>query len=70
MSYFLIVMLNVVFSYCYAECCYAECRYVECLYAEYRYAECRYAECHDAECRGTKRSIAKPIMLGMKEEAN
>jgi hypothetical protein len=31
-------MLNVLFSYCYAECDYAECRY-----AEYHYAECRGA---------------------------
>jgi hypothetical protein len=33
-------MLNVVFSYCYAECRFAECRYAEC-----RYAECRGAKC-------------------------
>jgi hypothetical protein len=25
-----VVILNVVFSYCYAECYYAECRYAEC----------------------------------------
>jgi hypothetical protein len=37
-------MLNVVFSYCYAECRYAECRCVEYRYAEYRYAECRGAK--------------------------
>ncbi len=36
-------MLNVVFSYCYAECHYAECRYAECHYTECRYAECRGA---------------------------
>jgi hypothetical protein len=30
-------MLNVLFSYCYAECDY------ECRYAEYHYAECRGA---------------------------
>jgi hypothetical protein len=44
-------MLNVVFSYCYAECHNAECRYAECHYAQCRYAECRYAECRYAECR-------------------
>ncbi len=31
-----VVMLNVVFSYFYAECHCAESRYVECRYAEYR----------------------------------
>ncbi len=36
-SHFLIVVLSVTFSYCYAEC---------------GYAGCRYAECHSAECRG------------------
>jgi hypothetical protein len=36
-------MLNVVFSYCYAEGCDAECHY----------AVCRYAECCYAESRGT-----------------
>jgi hypothetical protein len=29
------VMLNVVFSYCYAECCFAECHYAECCGAIY-----------------------------------
>ncbi len=29
-----LIMLNVVFSYCYAECYYAECHYVECRGAE------------------------------------
>jgi hypothetical protein len=37
-----IVRLNVVFSYCHAECHYAESPY----------AECHNAECHYAECRG------------------
>ncbi len=32
-------MLNVVFSYCYAECHYTECHYAECLYAECRGAD-------------------------------
>jgi hypothetical protein len=36
-----VVMLNVAFSYSYAECCYAECHFDECRYAECRYAECR-----------------------------
>ncbi len=27
---FLMVVLSVAFSYCYAECHYAECRYAEC----------------------------------------
>jgi hypothetical protein len=31
-------MLNVIFSYCYADCRHALCRY----------AECRYADCHSA----------------------
>jgi hypothetical protein len=39
-----VVMLNVVFSYCYAECRYAECRGAYCCHAECRYAKCRYAE--------------------------
>jgi len=34
-------MLNIVFSYCYAEC---------------RYAEWDYAQCHYAECRGAFKS--------------
>jgi hypothetical protein len=34
-----LILLNVVFSYCYAECHYAECNYVE----------CHHAECRDAE---------------------
>jgi hypothetical protein len=40
-----VVMLNDVFSYCYAECHYAECPYAECRYDACRYAECRYDEC-------------------------
>ncbi len=47
-----VIVLNVAFIYCFAECHYAECRYAECHYAECRYAECRYAECRYAECRG------------------
>jgi hypothetical protein len=34
----IVIMLNVVFSYCYVECCYFE----------YHYTESRYAECRDA----------------------
>jgi hypothetical protein len=57
MSYFIIVMLNVMFSDCYAECHnaesrYAEFRYVECHYAECCYAEYNFTECRYGECRG------------------
>jgi hypothetical protein len=38
-----VIVLNVTFCYCYAEC-----RYAECCNAEYRYAECRCAECRGA----------------------
>jgi hypothetical protein len=38
-----VVMLNVVFSYCYAECHYAECYYAECRYAERRGAPLIFA---------------------------
>jgi hypothetical protein len=34
----IVIMLNVVFSYCYVECCYFS----------YHYTESRYAECRDA----------------------
>jgi hypothetical protein len=42
-----LIVLRVMFFYCYAECDNAECRCAEC-----RYAECRCADCHDHECRG------------------
>jgi hypothetical protein len=37
-----VIMLNVAFNYCYAECHYAECHN----------AECHDAECRNGECRG------------------
>jgi len=45
----LIVVLSVIFFFCYADCHYAECRWDECFYGE-----CHYAECHFAECPGTQ----------------
>ena len=49
-------MLNVILSYCYAECRYAECPYAEC-----RYAECRYAECCGALIRGIAKNYLKTL---------
>ena len=46
-THFPIAMLNVSFSYCYAECHYAECCYASVTFS-YCYAQCRYAGCRGA----------------------
>ncbi len=54
----IVIMPNVTFIYCYAECHYAECHY-----AKYHYAECCYAKCRYAECRGAVVNTAPYLAL-------
>ncbi len=49
-----VIMLDVTFSYCYAECHNALCHYAEGRHDVCHDAECLYAECLYAECRGAR----------------
>ncbi len=60
-----VIMLNVAFSYCYAECRYDECHYDERCYDECRYDECRYAECRYSECCSAKDWLLLELGFGL-----
>ncbi len=63
------LMLNGVFSYCYAERRYAECRYAECCYAECRGAESTPSEKKSSSTVDKVKLISSTHLMGQDHRA-